>query len=97
MDSSKGPDDHRLRAEVAGLHRRVLAGLPPVVLVTEDHPTEPIRLIVASHRRERRCSIQLVFALTGIPAFVMMTLTADEHVVGDVVEVAAEAKPGPSL
>lgn len=52
VDASERLHHHRAPAEVPGLQRRVLSGRPlPVVVVTDHHPTGPIRLVLSRYVR----------------------------------------------
>ena len=93
MDAGKRLHEHHANAEVARLHGGVLAGAAlPVIAVAHHEGRHTGRLVGAGHRRHFASgAVQLVdHRVGGAPKGVDRT---GQGVVGDVVEVTAEAKP----
>ena len=93
MDASEALDDDGASAQVARLERRVLSARAlAVVLVADGHPAEALGLVVARHVRHlAELARQLVAYVVRLA--VLVVDGADEHVVGDVVQVAAILEP----
>ena len=94
MDACKGADDDGLAAEVSRRHGGVLAARPfTVVLVTDGDPADPVSLVVAGNLGVRHVPL----AADDVEALSRLARVgvhgAEEGVVADVVEVAAEAQP----
>mmetsp|Transcript_27704 Transcript_27704/g.65797 ORF Transcript_27704/g.65797 Transcript_27704/m.65797 type:complete len:230 (+) Transcript_27704:345-1034(+) len=94
VDAGKRPDDHSCAAQVTGLEGSVLArGALPVVLVPNHDPPLVVCLVVAGDIRNGAILPgQLVLDLVHL--VVLRVHRADQHIVGDVVEVSAVLEPG---
>eukprot|EP00053_Salpingoeca_punica_P020385 m.211399 g.211399 ORF g.211399 m.211399 type:complete len:843 (+) comp18318_c0_seq1:197-2725(+) len=93
VDAGEALDDDGAAAEVARLEGGVLARAAlAVVLVADDHPVDVLALVEAGHRRDG-----VVLAGDGVEDRVGLAVGlvdgADQHVVADVVQVAAELEP----
>mmetsp|Transcript_7113 Transcript_7113/g.10670 ORF Transcript_7113/g.10670 Transcript_7113/m.10670 type:complete len:313 (-) Transcript_7113:1449-2387(-) len=95
VDTSKASGNDSDSAQVPGLQGGVLAAGPlPIVLVAHHHPLHARRLVLPRHVRHRtRRTAQLVGHLVDRPG--LRVDGPNEHVVGDVVQVAAVLEPGP--
>ena len=94
MDAGERPDEDRLAAHVAGLHRGVLAGRTlAVVLVADREPRDPGVLVPLGEFGQRH--VGTVAHVDAGPGRLERerVVRADEQVAGDVREVAAELQP----
>mmetsp|Transcript_6859 Transcript_6859/g.11772 ORF Transcript_6859/g.11772 Transcript_6859/m.11772 type:complete len:328 (-) Transcript_6859:1491-2474(-) len=93
MNPREAACDDRRAAQVPRLKRRVLSGGAfAVVLVANYRPPHPSRLVGARHRRHvRQLARQPI--LHRVDLVVRSIDGADEHVVADVVEMAAVLEP----
>mmetsp|Transcript_24095 Transcript_24095/g.75512 ORF Transcript_24095/g.75512 Transcript_24095/m.75512 type:complete len:373 (-) Transcript_24095:1175-2293(-) len=93
VDARERLDDHRAAAEVARLERGVLAGRALAVVLIADHHPRDARGLVRARGGGHGVEVpgHLVEDLVGLA--VLVVDGADEHVVGDIVQVAAVLEP----
>src|SRR6266849_4788608 len=96
VDAREAPDDHYLAAEIARRHGGVLpARSLAVVLVADHEPALALGLELAGHL------VEVLACLSGERVDALARLAregidgAQEHVVADLVQVAADEEPGP--
>mmetsp|Transcript_36260 Transcript_36260/g.102163 ORF Transcript_36260/g.102163 Transcript_36260/m.102163 type:complete len:601 (-) Transcript_36260:497-2299(-) len=93
VDAGERLDDHGRAAEVPGLQRRVLPAAPLAVVLVPDHdPADARRLVVPGSLRDGLV-IARELVLHAVGLVVLVVDGSDQHVVGDVVEVAAVLQP----
>ncbi len=79
---------------MARLQGCMLAGGALAVVVVADHqPAQAVLLVVARHSGHR-VILPAQLVLDAVDAIVLNVERADEHVVGDIVQVAAVLEPG---
>jgi len=94
VDTSEGTGDDGQTAEVTGLQSGVLTGRTlTVVPVTNDNPLDAAGLVVTGSGRDgAELASEGVLDLVGL--IVHLVDGTDQHVVGDVVQVATVLQPG---
>lgn len=94
MDTGKGLDNDGAATKVTGLQGGMLAGRAlAVVVVADGHPLDAVGLVVAGHIGNSAPGAAAL-VLDVVHLVVLVVGGANEHVVGDVVQVAAVLQPG---
>jgi len=93
VDTSERADDDSDGTKVAGLESSVLTGRPlSVVPVTNDNPLDALGLVVTGSVRDSAVLSSQDVA-DGVGLSVLVVDGADQHVVGDVVQVSTVLQP----
>jgi hypothetical protein len=96
VDTSEGAGDDGKTAQVPGLKGSVLTGRTlAVVPVTDNDPPDAVLLVITGNVRDGTVLAgEVVLDLVGLA--VLLVDGTDQHVVGDVVQVATVLQPGTS-